>query len=74
MDESARGDPTVPRAQGQHARDGARETLPVARLLGELFSPVACELIELGLAVVLRVAPFRFDQPLLLQPVERGIQ
>src|SRR4029079_14282529 len=59
---------------GEAPRDRAGQALPVLLLLGELLPSLAGELIELGLAVVLGIAPFRLDQPLLLQPVQRRIE
>src|SRR5215210_5553102 len=59
---------------GKHAGDGTSEPLPVPGFLFELPAPGARQLVELRLAFVFRAAPFRGDQSLLLEPVQRGIQ
>ena len=78
-------DGVAPRELGSHAgaevvcgreeprEDGGR-LLPVARFLVELLPAHPCELVELGLAIVLRDAPFGGDRPLLLEPQERRVQ
>src|SRR6476661_1193603 len=59
---------------GKYARDGARKALPVLRLFRELPASLTGELIELRLPVVFGRTPFRRDQTLLFEPVQRRVE
>src|SRR5881396_1746804 len=68
--------PGVRSASGgfQYQIDGSRKALPIGGLFDELLAPGRSQLVELGLAVVLRSAPLRTDPSLLLQTIERRIK
>src|ERR1041384_1464000 len=54
--------------------DGGGEPLPLIDFVLELLAPRLREGVELGLAARLVLLPLGLDEPLMLQPMERGIQ
>jgi hypothetical protein len=54
--------------------DGVRIPLPCANFSGELTSAGGGELVEFCAPVVLRRSPFGVEPPLVLEPVERGVE
>src|SRR5262245_52101922 len=60
--------------QPHHEGDGDREPCPALGFTIQVPAPRARQRIELRPAVVLRRPPLRFDPPLLLQLVQRGIE
>ena len=60
--------------RAQHLAHGGSVRLPRFHFMTQLAPALRSEPIELGLAVVLRESPLRFQQPLVLQPPQRGIE
>src|SRR5437763_11251525 len=58
----------------QYQIDGGRKAFPIGGLFEELLATGRSQFVELGLAIVLRSAPFRTDPSLLLQTIERRIK
>src|SRR5262245_54356427 len=58
----------------KHASHRLRQPQPAIELGLCRTATLACQRIELGLAIVLRHLPFGVDESLLFHPVERGIQ
>ena len=48
--------------------------MPVGLLVLQILAPRRCERIELGAAIVVRLAPLRLDPSVLLKAVQSGIQ
>src|SRR4051812_2174763 len=59
---------------GEDSPDRVGKPLPVPGFFGQLFSAALRQLVVLRLPVVLGIAPFRFDQSLLLEAMESGIE
>src|ERR1700730_2600804 len=64
----------MPLVWRQESRENGRRLLPVSRLALELPSSCAREVVVLGLAIVVRDAPFGRDVSLLLKFQKRWIQ
>ena len=58
----------------QDAADGGGDALPVRGFFRELLAARPGQRVELRAAVVLGVAPRRFDPALLLEPVQRRVE
>src|SRR4029453_18131741 len=58
----------------QNTIDRRGEPGPVLGLRGELFFSGTGQLVEFSLSVIVRASPFRFDEALLFQPVERRVK
>jgi hypothetical protein len=64
----------LPVRRPQNSCDRARQTCPAFALGMSLAPPFSGEPVELGFPVVLGDAPVGIDEPLLLEPIERGIE
>src|SRR5262245_52066179 len=60
--------------QVQNLADGACQDPPCRGVRLELFAPGPCQFVELGVAVVVRRSPLRFDPATTLEPVQGGIE
>src|SRR5687768_14773607 len=60
--------------RGERHRHGLRETLPARRLRAKSLPPQGGQPIVLRLAVVVRRPPLARDEPLVLEPVQGGIE
>src|SRR6185295_19532695 len=60
--------------EGQHARDGGGDALPVRGFLVQVFLACTCQRIELCTTIVLTRAPLTLDPAFLFQLVKRGVE